>query len=54
MQETYNSSTRCSSYLCAVSKLGRKRREDEFEKLTDDEVTSIEAIVRETFEVFDS
>jgi hypothetical protein len=35
-------------------KLGRKRREDEFEKLTDDEVTSIEAIVRETFEVFDS
>jgi hypothetical protein len=30
-------------------KLGRKRREGEFEKLTDDEVTSIEAIVREAF-----
>ena len=33
-------------------KLGRKRREGEFEKLTDDEVTSIEAIVREAFEGF--
>jgi hypothetical protein len=35
-------------------KLGRKRREDEFEKLTDDEVSSIEAIVRESFEGFGS
>ena len=35
-------------------KLGRKRREGEFEKLTDDEVASIEAIVREAFEDFDS
>jgi len=35
-------------------KLGRKRREGEFEKLTDDEVTSIEAIVRESFEGFGS
>jgi len=35
-------------------KLGRKRREGEFEKLTDDEVASIEAIVREAFEGFDS
>ena len=34
-------------------KLGRKRREGEFEKLTDDEVTSIEAIVREAFEGFE-
>jgi hypothetical protein len=33
-------------------KLGRKRREGEFEKLTDDEVTSIEAIVREAFDGF--
>jgi hypothetical protein len=33
-------------------KLGRARREGEFEKLTDDEVTSIEAIVREVFEGF--
>ncbi|WP_433974549.1 hypothetical protein [Tunturiibacter lichenicola] len=32
--------------------LGSKRREGEFEKLTDDEVTSIEAIVREAFEGF--
>jgi hypothetical protein len=32
--------------------LGRKRREGEFEKLTDDEVTSIEAIVREAFDGF--
>ena len=31
-------------------KLGRKRREGEFEKLTDDEVVSIEAIVRDAFE----
>ncbi len=31
-------------------KLGRKRREGEFEKLTDHEVLSIEAIVREAFE----
>ena len=30
-------------------KLGRKRREGEFEKLTDDEVASIDAIVREAF-----
>jgi hypothetical protein len=35
-------------------KLGRKRREGEFEKLTDNEVTSIEAIVREAFEGFES
>lgn len=34
----------------AQGKLGRKRREGEFEKLTDEEVASIEAIVRETFE----
>jgi hypothetical protein len=34
-------------------KLGRKRREGEFEKLTDDEVVSIEAIVREAFEDFE-
>jgi hypothetical protein len=34
-------------------KLSRKRREGEFEKLTDDEVTSIEAIVREAFEGFE-
>ena len=32
--------------------LGSKRREGEFEKLTDDEVASIEAIVREAFEGF--
>jgi Protein of unknown function (DUF1488)/Fic/DOC family len=32
--------------------LGRKRRENEFEKLTDAEVTSLEAIVREAFEGF--
>ena len=30
--------------------LSRKRREDEFEKLRDDEVTLIEGIVRDTFE----
>jgi hypothetical protein len=34
------------------NKLGRKRREGEFAKLTDDEVASIEAIVREAFEGF--
>jgi hypothetical protein len=34
-------------------KLGRKRREGEFEKLTDGEVVSIEAIVREAFEDFE-
>ena len=33
--------------------LGRKRREGEFEKLTDDEVASIEAIVQEAFEGFE-
>jgi len=33
-------------------KLGRKRRKGEFEKLTDDEVPSIEAVVREAFEDF--
>ena len=33
-------------------RLGRKRREGEFEKLTDDEVTSIEAIVRKAFDGF--
>jgi len=35
-------------------KLGRKRREGEFEKLADDEVTSIETIVREAFAGFES
>ena len=35
-------------------KLGRKRCEGEFEKLTDDEVASIEAIIREAFEGFES
>lgn len=35
-------------------RLGRKRREGEFEKLTDDEVTSIEAIVQEAFEGFEA
>jgi hypothetical protein len=35
-------------------KLGSKQREGEFEKLTDDEVTSIEALVRESFEGFRS
>jgi hypothetical protein len=34
-------------------KLGRQRREGEFEKLTDEEVTSIEAIVREAFAGFE-
>lgn len=34
-------------------RLGRKRREGEFEKLTDDEVTSIEVIVQEAFENFE-
>jgi hypothetical protein len=34
-------------------KLGRKRREGRFEKLTDDEVAFIEAIVREAFEDFE-
>jgi Fic/DOC family len=34
-------------------KLGRKRREGEFEKLTDDEVASVETIVREAFEGFE-
>jgi hypothetical protein len=32
--------------------LGRKRRENEFAKLTDDEVASLEVIVREAFEDF--
>jgi hypothetical protein len=36
-----------------VGKLGRVRREGEFEKLTDEEVTSIEAIVREAFQGFE-
>jgi hypothetical protein len=35
-------------------KLGKKRRENEFAKLTDDEIASIEAIVREAFEGFDA
>jgi hypothetical protein len=35
-------------------KLGNKPREGEFEKLTDDEVASIEAIVREAFEGYES
>jgi len=34
------------------NKLGRKRREGEFAKLTSDEVTAIEAIVREAFDGF--
>jgi len=34
-------------------KLGRKRREGEFQKLTDDEVVSIEATVREAFKDFE-
>ena len=34
-------------------KLNRKRREGEFEKLTDDEAVSIEAIVQEAFEYFE-
>jgi hypothetical protein len=34
--------------------LGKKRRENEFAKLTDDEIASIEAIVREAFEGFDA
>jgi hypothetical protein len=34
-------------------KLGKKRRENEFAKLTDDEIASIETIVREAFEGFD-
>jgi hypothetical protein len=34
------------------NRLGRRRREGEFEKLTDDEVASIEAIVREAFDGF--
>lgn len=34
-------------------KLGRKQREVEFEKLTDDEVVSVETIVREAFEDFE-
>jgi hypothetical protein len=33
-------------------KLGRRHREGEFEKLTDEEVTSIEAMVREAFDGF--
>ena len=35
-------------------KLGRKRREGGFEKLTDDEVASIEVIVPEAFDGFES
>lgn len=35
-------------------KLGRKRREGEFAKLTEDEVTAIEAIVREAFDGYDA
>jgi Fic/DOC family len=35
-------------------RLGRKRRENEFAKLTDNEVASIEAIVREAFDGFDT
>jgi hypothetical protein len=34
------------------NKLGRKRREGDFAKLADDEVTAIEAIVREAFDGF--
>jgi hypothetical protein len=33
-------------------KLGKKRRENEFGKLTESELTAIEAIVREEFEGF--
>jgi hypothetical protein len=35
-------------------KLGLKRREGDFEKLTDDEVASIEVIVHEAFDGFES
>lgn len=35
-------------------RLGRKRREGEFEKLTDEEVDSIEAIVREAYDGFEN
>ena len=35
-------------------KLGRNRREGEFEKLTDDEVASNAAIVREAFDGYES
>jgi hypothetical protein len=35
-------------------RLGHKWREGEFEKSTDDEVTSIEAIVREAFDGLES
>jgi hypothetical protein len=34
-------------------RLGRKRHDGEFAKLTDDEVTSIEAIVREAFDGYE-
>lgn len=34
-------------------KLGRKCREGEFAKLTEDELTAIEAIVREAFDGYD-
>jgi hypothetical protein len=34
--------------------LRRKRREGEFEKLTEDEVASIQTIVREAFDDFES
>ncbi len=33
-------------------RLGKKRRENEFAKLTDDEVSGVEAIVAEAFEGF--
>lgn len=41
-------------FLCQnQGKLGRKRREHEFAKLTDGEIASLEAIVNEEFEGFD-
>ena len=41
------------NFILNEGKLGRMRREGEFEKLTDEEVTFIEAIVREAFEGFE-
>jgi hypothetical protein len=41
------------NFILNEGKLGRMRREGEFEKLTDEEVTFIEAIVREAFAGFE-
>ena len=35
-------------------KLGKKRRENEFAKLTDDEVAAVETVVQEEFEGFEN